>query len=170
MTERGHAAGGLIVLQLMHCGRIGSHYNKESGRGTVAPSAVRQRKMFTDAAGLVDFDIPEELSVDDIEAVLGGTARRRAAQLAGFDGIELHAASGYLPMQFLSTGTNQRADRYGGTLAGRLRFVVETLRRSSGVWGAEHVGLRICPGNPFNDVHDEKPLETTAPLLRTLAR
>jgi N-ethylmaleimide reductase len=171
VTHAVHAAGGTIVLQMMHCGRIASHHNKDAEARTVAPSVVRASgRMFTDAAGLVEFDTPEMLSLAGIQATIGEYAQcARAAQLAGFDGVELHAASGYLPMQFLSTGTNHRSDAYGGTLAHRLRFTLEVLETLSEVWGAEHVGVRICPGNPFNDLHDEDPLQTYAALLRTVA-
>ena len=129
VTEAVHAAGGCIVLQLMHCGRIASHHNKEPEARTVAPSALRAAgKMFTDQAGLVEFDVPEALTLAEVAQVIAQyAAAARAARRAGFDGIELHAASGYLPMQFLSSGTNQRRDAYGGDLAGRLRFVIETL-------------------------------------------
>jgi N-ethylmaleimide reductase len=170
VTEAVHAAGGCIVLQLMHCGRIGSHYNKDPDARTVAPSAVRAAgKMFTDAAGLVEFDMPEALTLREIQGVIGEyAAAARAAQRAGFDGVELHGASGYLPMQFLSTGTNRRTDGYGGTVSARLRFVIETLEALCGVFGAGRVGLRICPGNPFNDLHDARPLETYAALLQQL--
>ncbi len=171
VTDAVHAAGGTIVLQMMHCGRIASAHNKEAGARTVAPSAVRASgRIFTDAVGLVEFDMPEELSLAGIEATIGEYAQSaRAAQLAGFDGVELHAASGYLPMQFLSTGTNRRRDAYGGSLGKRLRFTVELLESLSEVWGAECVGLRICPGNPFNDLHDEQPLQTYQALLRAVA-
>jgi N-ethylmaleimide reductase len=167
VTEAVHAAGGTIVLQMMHVGRIASRLNKGPDASTVAPSAVRASgRMFTDAAGLVEFDTPVELSLAGIQATIGEYAQSaRAAQLAGFDGVELHAASGYLPMQFLSTGTNLRSDAYGGTLAKRLRFVIEVLETLGEVWGADRVGLRICPGNPFNDVSDADPLGTYAALL-----
>jgi N-ethylmaleimide reductase len=171
VTSAVHAAGGCIVLQLMHCGRIASHYNKDAQARTVAPSALRAAgKIFTDAAGLVDFDLPEALTLSEIPTVIGEYAQAaRAAQQAGFDGVELHAASGYLPMQFLSTGTNLRRDAYGGGLTGRLRFVTECLEALSAVRGAGRVGLRICPGNPFNDLTDAQPLETHAQLLRHVA-
>jgi N-ethylmaleimide reductase len=170
VTAAVHAAGGLIVLQLMHCGRIGSHYNKEPGARTVAPSGVRARgRIFTDAAGLVDFDEPEALASTEVPAVIAEFAdAARAAQRAGFDGVELHAASGYLPMQFLSSGTNRRSDAYGRDLHGRLRFVIETLEALSAVYGAGRVGLRICPGNPFNDLHDADPIGTYRALLESL--
>ena len=171
VTAAVHAAGGCIVLQLMHCGRIASHYNKDAGARTVAPSAIRARgMMFTDAAGLVDFDPPEALTPAEVVAVIAEYQHAaRAAQLAGFDGVELHGASGYLPMQFLSTGTNQRSDAYGGSLTARLRFTVETLEALCDVWGADRVGLRICPGNPFNDIEDANPAETYRALLAAVS-
>ena len=171
VTNSVHAAGGRIVLQLMHCGRIASHHNKAADARTVAPSALRAAgKMFTDAAGLVEFDMPEALTPGGIADVIGEYAHAaRQAQRAGFDGVELHAASGYLPMQFLSTGTNLRADHYGGSLQGRLRFVTEALEALIGMFGAGRVGLRICPGNPFNDLNDERPAETYAALMRQVA-
>jgi N-ethylmaleimide reductase len=171
ITQAVHAQGGTIVLQLMHCGRIASRHNKDPQARTVAPSALRaQGRMFTDAAGLVEFDTPEELASAEVPLVIEEYAQAaHAARRAGFDGVELHAASGYLPMQFLSSGTNQRSDAYGGTLSARLRFVIDTLEALSAVWGAERIGLRICPGNPFNDLHDEDPLTTYRALLQALS-
>ena len=171
VTQAVHAHGGCIVLQLMHCGRIGSHHNKAPGARTVAPSALRAAgRMFTDTAGLVEFDLPEALTLPEVQAVLDEYAHAaRQAQRAGFDGVELHAASGYLPMQFLSSGTNLRHDGYGGALRARLRFVIECLEALLAVMGEGRVGLRICPGNPFNDIHDERPQETYAGLLRSVA-
>ncbi len=172
VTGAVHRGGGCIVLQLMHCGRIGSHHNKAPGARTLAPSALRAAgRIFTDDAGLVEFDTPEELTLPEVQAVIAEyAAAARHAQRAGFDGVELHAASGYLPMQFLSTGTNHRQDAYGVTLAGRLRFVIECLESLTAVFGSDRVGLRICPGNPFNDMHDERPPETYAALLHSLNR
>lgn len=166
-----HASGGRIVLQLMHVGRIASRYNKREGARTVAPSAVRaQTKMFTDAAGLVDVDMPEPLSVRDIAAVVDEYAQAaRNARQAGFDGVELHATSGYLPMQFLAANSNQRTDAYGGDAAKRARFVIETLEAMSAAIGASRVGLRIGIGNPFNDVVDDDPLATYTALLGGIA-
>ena len=171
VTAAVHAAGGCIVAQLMHCGRIGSHYNKEPGARTVAPSALRAAgRIFTDQAGLVEHDEPQALTLAEIPAVIEAyAAAARAARDAGFDGVELHAASGYLPMQFLSSGTNLRRDAYGGSLSRRLRFALEVLEALVAACGEGRVGLRICPGNPFNDIHDAAPLETYTQLLRALA-
>ena len=164
-------AGSNMVLQLMHCGRIASHHNKEPEARTVAPSAIQAKgKMYTEAAGMVDFDTPQALQTDQVREVIEEYAQGTAnAYAAGFAGVELHGTSGYLPAQFLSTGTNQRADRYGGAVNNRIRFVVETLEAMCGVGGANRVGLRICPGNPFNDLHDEAPQETFRALLQAIS-
>lgn len=170
VTDAVHAEGGKIVLQLMHCGRIASRLNKDPGAETVAPSAIRaQGQMFTDAAGMVDFDEPRALETDEIPGVVDEFRQAAVnAIAAGFDGVELHAASGYLPMQFLSSGTNRRTDRYGGPVENRIRFTVEALEAMSGAIGAGRVAIRICPGNPFNDIEDADPAETYGALLRAI--
>ncbi len=167
VTDAVHAGGGSMVAQIMHCGRVGSRLNKDSGAETVAPSAVRANgKIYTDAAGMVDFDEPRALRLDEIPGVIGEYAHAtRSALAAGFDGVELHCTSGYLPAQFLSTGTNLRTDAYGGSVANRVRFVIEALEAMIAVAGSARVGMRICPGNPFNDLHDDDPNETFATLL-----
>lgn len=171
VTDAVHREGGCIVLQLMHCGRIASHYNKDPGAETVAPSAVRAAgKMFTDAAGLVDFDVPRALATEEIPAVIDEYRQAtRLALEAGFDGVELHCASGYLPEQFLASGSNRRTDRYGGSAANRARFVVEALAAMSEVAGPERVALRLRPGNDFNDIRDDDPVETYGTLLEAVS-
>ena len=170
VAEAVHAKGGKIVMQLMHCGRIASHHNKPEGARTLAPSAVQAKgEMYTDAAGMQPHDTPEEMSADDIARTIAdyiGAAKN--AIEAGCDGVELHCTSGYLPAQFLSTGPNQRTDEYGGSLENRLRFVREILEGMCAAIGAGRVGLRICPGNSFNDLHDENPEETFRALLEAV--
>jgi N-ethylmaleimide reductase len=167
VTDAVHAEGGRIVAQIMHCGRISSHHNKEPGTETVAPSAIRAAgQIYSDAAGMVDFDLPRALRTDEIPGVVEEYRHAtRCALEAGFDGVELHCTSGYLPAQFLSTGTNQREDAYGGSLQNRLRFPLELLAVMGEVAGFDRVGMRICPGNPFNDLHDADPAGTFAALL-----
>jgi N-ethylmaleimide reductase len=170
VTDAVHAEGGKIVLQIMHCGRIGAQANKDADAETVAPSAVQAKgQMFTDAAGMQDFDMPRALETGEIPGVIAefGTATTNALE-AGFDGVELHAASGYLPMQFLSTGTNKRTDRYGGSAENRVRAVVEMLEAMVAVAGPGRVGIRICPGVAFNDIHDDDPEETYSTLLKAI--
>ena len=162
-----HAEGGSIVAPLMHCGRVCHRDNKPAGSETVAPSAVAARgDMYTDTKGMQPFDAPRALRTDEIPGIVGEYRRATAlAREAGFDGVELHATSGYLPAQFLSTGTNRRTDAYGGSVANRIRFPVEVLEAMASVDGADRVGLRICPGNPFNDLSDDDPEATFRAFL-----
>jgi N-ethylmaleimide reductase len=170
VTDAVHGEGGKILLQIMHCGRIAAKANKAPGAETVAPSAVRAAgQMFTDTHGMVDFDMPRALATDEIPGVIAefGQATENALK-AGFDGVELHCASGYLPMQFLSSGTNKRTDRYGGSVENRIRAVVEMLEAMVAVAGPGRVGTRICPGVVFNDIHDDDPAETYSVLLKAI--
>jgi N-ethylmaleimide reductase len=171
VTGAVHAAGGRIVVQLMHCGRIGSRLNKADDAETVAPSAIRAvGRIYTDQAGMVDNDVPRELARHEIPAVIEEyCAATRAALAAGFDGVELHGTSGYLPAQFMASGSNQRTDDYGGSARNRVRFVVELLEAIGSVAGWDRTGLRLCPGNTFNDLHDADPMQTFEALLDALA-
>ena len=171
VTRAVHAEGGRIVLQLMHVGRAASRYNKPAGAATVAPSALRANtQVFTDAVGMADTEQPEALSVAGIAAVI---AEYRQAALnareAGFDGVELHCTSGYLPMQFLASGSNQRTDAYGGSAENRVRFVVETVQAMADAIGVGRVAVRFCPGNPYNDIQDDDPAATAIALCAALA-
>lgn len=170
VTDAVHAKGGKIVMQLMHCGRITSRHNKPEVSRTLAPSAIQAKgEMYTDAAGMVPFEMPEEMTLAEIKQTISdyGQATENALE-AGCDGVELHCTSGYLPAQFLSTGTNQRTDEYGGSLENRLRFVLEVLEIMIAAAGAGRVGIRICPGNPFNDLSDENPEETFRVLIKAI--
>lgn len=171
VTRKVADAGGTMIAQLMHVGRIASHLNKAPAARTLAPSSIRASgEMYTDAAGMVELDIPEVMSRDDIDATISSYALAAKMALdAGFQGIELHATSGYLPAQFLSTGSNKREDGYGGSLSGRLRFVVELIEALNSAIGADRVGLRICPANPFNDLQDEDPEATFRALLQAIS-
>jgi N-ethylmaleimide reductase len=167
VTEAVHAEGGTIVAQLMHCGRVTHADNKDADAETVAPSAITARgEMYTDTAGMQPFSPPRALRSDEIPGVIEEYRQATEhAYSAGFDGVELHCTSGYLPAQFLSTGTNQRDDKWGGSLENRVRFPIEVLKSIIGVDGADRVGFRICPGNPFNDLSDEDPKETFTAFL-----
>lgn len=165
-----HAKGGKIVMQLMHCGRVASAHNKPEGSRTLAPSAIMaEGEMYTDAAGMVPFEEPEAMTLTDIkQTVQDFREAARKAVAAGCDGVELHCTSGYLPAQFLSTGPNKRSDEYGGSLENRLRFVIEVLDAITQEVGEGRVGIRICPGNPFNDLSDENPEETFRALIKAI--
>jgi len=170
VTDAVHAEGGKIVVQLMHVGRVASHLNKDPQAETVAPSAIRAEVEMVTEQGTVDVDLPRALETAEIPGVIAEYAHAaRSALEAGFDGVELHCTSGYLPAQFLSSGSNQRTDRYGGSADNRVRFVAETIEALVATAGAGRVGFRICPGVPFNDIHDADPEETYGTLLQTLS-
>jgi len=119
---------------------------------------------------MVPYDLPRALQKDEIDIVV--ESYRRAAEFAvdaGFDGVELHSANGYLPHQFLEDGTNRRDDEYGGPPENRIRFVVEVLEALTGIWGADRVGIHISPGNPFNSMHDSDPETLYSTLVRAVS-
>ena len=169
VTDAVHGRGGLIMAQIMHVGRVAHPDNKAEGAETVAPSSIRaDTRMWIDTGGgdLAPTVEPRALETDEIPEVVAEYARATEhAYEAGFDGVQLHGTSGYLPAQFLSTGTNRRDDAYGGSAEGRCRFVLEVLDAMCGVDGADRVSLRICPANPYNDLHDEDPVATFGHLL-----
>lgn len=166
VTNAVHADGGKIVLQIMHCGRCSHADNKSLDSETVAPSAIpAEGEVFTEE-GMKPFSLPREIRSDEIPQIIEEyRVATENAFAAGFDGVELHGASGYLPAQFLSPGSNQRSDNYGGSVENRVRFSLEVLEAMASVKGADRVGMRICPGFPFNDVKDPNPQESTEALL-----
>ena len=172
VTDAVHARGGSIVLQIMHSGRIGSHHIKPRGVRSVSASAIQaQGQIWTDAAGMQDFDVPQALTTQEVrQAIAEHAAAARRAMDAGFDGVELHGTSGYLCMQFMSSGVNRRGDEYGGNAANRARFAAECLAAMGDAIGAERVGLRLNPGNTYNDTSDENSAATHAELMRQAAR
>jgi len=164
------AAGGRIVMQLMHCGRAGVKANKDPDAETIAPSAIPCPDMIPGPDGMPqETDVPRALETGEIASVISGFATAAFnARRAGLDGVELHCASGYLPMQFLSSNSNQRTDKYGGTVTNRVRFVAETLEALAGAIGPGRVGFRICPGVTLNGMADANPVETYSTLLRAV--
>ncbi|EJN26930.1 NADH:flavin oxidoreductase [Pseudomonas sp. GM79] len=169
VTEAVHARGGRIFMQLMHCGRISHPSLLPGGALPQAPSAIKPAGQTWTASGLQDFVTPQALTVVEIAAVIEGY--RQAARLAieaGFDGVELHAASGYLPEQFLSTSSNQRTDEYGGSVENRARFVLEVLNAMATEIGSDRVGIKLSPEMNFNDIVDANPQETYTWLVEQL--
>lgn len=166
VTDAVHAAGGRIAIQLMHVGRIAHPANKPEGARTLAPSAVAANgAMWTDTQGMQPLVVPESLTVEEIAGVVAEFAQAvRNAREAGFDGVELHSANGYLPNQFLAPNSNQRTDAYGGSPENRIRFVLETLDAMIAAWDAGHIGIRLSPAGTFNDIQDADA-EVTYPLL-----
>lgn len=158
VTSAVHAAGGPIVLQLWHVGRISHPSFQPGGQLPVAPSAVRPNTQAYTANGFQPIPTPRALETEEIEGVVERYAQgARNAIAAGFDGVEIHAANGYLIDQFLRDRTNKRTDRYGGGIANRTRFLLEVVEAVSGAIGAERTGVRISPQNPANDMADSDP-------------
>ena len=160
VTHAAHEKGGRIFLQLWHCGRT-SHPDFHGGEAPVAPSAIAPAgKTFT-YEGMKEFVAPRTLSLSDISEIVSDYAKAADnAKQAGFDGVEIHAANGYLIDQFLRDSTNHRNDEYGGPIENRARFLLEVTEAVVKVWGSERVGLRLSPLNPFNDIKDSDPQAT----------
>ena len=159
VTDGVHQAGGRIFVQLMHTGRVSHPANLPAGASVLAPSAVAAPgEMWTDAGGLQPHPVPREMSEADIaRSIAEYAAAAELAMQAGFDGVELHAANGYLIDQFLNTASNQRNDRWGGAVDNRIRFAVEVAKASIAAIGSERVGMRISPYGVFNgQVPDEE--------------
>uniref|UniRef100_A8M121 NADH:flavin oxidoreductase/NADH oxidase n=1 Tax=Salinispora arenicola (strain CNS-205) TaxID=391037 RepID=A8M121_SALAI len=165
-----HRAGGHLFIQLMHAGRISHPANTPFGRQPVAPSAVPPAHLIFTTAGPQPMPVPHAMSEEEIHATVDHFRHAAAAAMAaGADGVEIHAGNGYLLHQFLSDNVNQRTDAYGGTIAGHIRFAVEVAHAVVGEIGAERTGVRISPGNTFNDIIEGDPGPVYAALVRALA-
>lgn len=158
VTEAVHAHGGRIFLQLWHVGRI-SHPSLQPGDALpVAPSAIKPAGEAYTYEGLKPFVTPRALTTGEIPDVIAQfRAGAENARQAGFDGVEIHAANGYLIDQFLRDGTNRRTDRYGGSVENRARFLFEVVEAVNGAWEPGRVGVRLSPLGTFNDMHDSDP-------------
>jgi len=172
VTEAVHQAGGRIFLQLWHMGRI-SHPSFQPGGGLpVAPSAIAPRsgQVLTEH-GMQPYVTPRALKKEELPGIVAEyAAGAERAKTAGFDGVEIHNANGYLLDQFLRDGTNQRTDEYGGAVRNRARLTLEVTAAVTKVWGADRVGIRFSPGGVFNDMHDSDPLATFSHVLHELNR
>ncbi len=157
VTDAVHAKGGKIVIQLWHVGRI-SHPSLLNGATPVAPSAVKPAgKAFT-FEGLVDYVEPRALDASELPGIVADYVHATQCALkAGFDGVEIHSANGYLLDQFLRDGSNKRTDIYGGSIENRARLLMEVTKAVVAVAGSDKVGVRLSPVNPFNDMHDSHP-------------
>ncbi len=171
VTDRVHGAGGRIALQLWHVGRISHTDLQPGGAQPVAPSAIRaDTQTYTSRdSGMVPVSEPRALETDEIPGVVEQyRAAAQRAKDAGFDGVEIHGANGYLIDQFTRSGTNQRTDAYGGSLENRLRFPIEVAEAVAGVWGPGRVGYRVSPAADFNSMSDANPSETFGALAEKL--
>jgi N-ethylmaleimide reductase len=170
VTDAVHSAGGVIFAQLMHTGRISHPALLPDGLVTVGPSAVAATGQVYTHEGPKDFVTPVELGEAEIRQTIADfTAAARNAIATGFDGVEIHGANGYLIHQFLAPNSNRRTDAWGGDTEGRIRFAVEVVTAVAEAIGSEQVGLRVSPGNPFNDIAEDNPGEVYPALLDRLA-
>lgn len=162
VTDGVHQAGGKIFVQLMHTGRVSHPDNLPSGARILAPSAIALAgDMWTDTNGMQPHPVPLAMSeVDITESINEYAASAKLAMQAGFDGIELHAANGYLIDQFLNTAANQRQDQWGGSVENRIRFAIEVAKATVAAIGAEHVGMRISPYGVFNAMAPDAEIDT----------
>ncbi len=171
VTDAVHAKGGAIYLQIWHVGRISHPSLQPGGILPVAPSAIAPRKQrtFIESGTMVEIGEPRALELAEIPGIIADyrQATRNAMQ-AGFDGVEIHAANGYLIHQFLADNTNHRTDEYGGSIANRLRFALEVTEAVVGEIGANRTAIRLSPVSPANDIADTAPAAVFFPLVREL--
>ena len=166
VSEAVHDAGGLIFMQLWHAGRISHPALQPDGMLPVAPSAIRPAgeafiKNPRGEGALVPFVTPRALHIEEIPYIVRQHARAaRHARNAGFDGVEIHAASGYLLDQFISSSTNHRTDNYGGSIENRARLLFEVIEAACEIWGSDRVGVRLSPLGVLNDIRDDHPEAT----------
>lgn len=168
ITAAVHRAGGKIFLQLWHVGRI-SHPDFHGGELPVAPSAVAAEGTVFTPKGPQKMVVPRALEANELPGIVEQFKRgAENAKEAGFDGVEIHGANGYLLDQFTRDGTNKRTDAYGGSIKNRARFPLEVTEAVVGVWGPGRVGYRIAPNSPFNSMSDSNPVETFSYLAAEL--
>nr|WP_290224746.1 alkene reductase [Trichocoleus desertorum] len=171
ITEAVHAKGGRIFLQLWHVGRISHPSLQPDGALPVAPSAIAPAGEAATYEGMKPFVTPRALESHEIPGIV--EQYRQGAQNAleaGFDGVEIHAANGYLIDQFLRDGTNHRTDEYGGSIENRARFLLEVTEAVVSVWGGDRVGVRLAPSGSFNDMSDSDPVATFSYVAEALNR
>ncbi|GAB2879205.1 alkene reductase [Uliginosibacterium flavum] len=170
VTRAVHAAGGRIFLQLWHVGRI-SDPEFLNGELPVAPSAIAAKGHVSLLRPMRDYVVPRALETAEIPVIIA--AYRKAAEnakLAGFDGVEIHGANGYLPDQFLQDSTNKRTDNYGGSIENRARFLLEATDAAISVWGAGRVGVHLAPRGDSHSMGDSDPLATFGYVARELGK
>ncbi|MEW5904601.1 MAG: alkene reductase [Pseudomonadota bacterium] len=156
-----HAKGGKTYVQLMHTGRVSHAANMPAGSKILAPSAIAMSgEVWTDSQGMQPYPVPAAMTEEEIIATIAEYAQAAKNAIdAGFDGVELHAANGYLIDQFLNTASNQRDDRWGGSVENRIRFAVEIAKASAAAIGAERIGMRISPYGVFNDMRSDAKMD-----------
>ena len=170
VTAEVHKKGGKIFLQLWHVGRISDPIYL-NGKSPLAPSAIKPAGNASLVRPVKEFETPKEMTLSEISQTIEAFRKgAENAKKAGFDGVEIHGANGYLVDQFLQTGTNKRTDNYGGTLENRLRFALEVTDAVLSVWDRGRVGFHISPRCDTHDMTDENPIETFSHLLKELGK
>ena len=170
VTESVHQAGGRMVLQLWHVGRISDPLYLD-GKQPVAPSAIAARGDVSLVRPKKAFEVPRALERDEIPAIVAAYEKgAQNAQKAGFDGVEVHGANGYLLDQFLQSSTNQRTDDYGGSLQNRARLLLDVTDAAISVWGAARVGVHLAPRCDAHDMGDSDPSATFNHVAKELGR
>ena len=172
VTEAAHGAGGRIFLQLWHVGRISHPSLQPNGALPVAPSAIAPAGQAWTLDGMKPYVTPRALETAELPGIVAQYREGAAnAKAAGFDGVEVHAAHGFLLDQFLRDSTNKRSDAYGGSAENRARLLVEVMEAVAGEWGAERVGVHLSPTNlAFNDISDSDPAATFSTVVRAVDR
>jgi N-ethylmaleimide reductase len=171
VTDAVHAANGRIFVQLWHVGRISHTSLQAGGAAPVAPSAILAKTKTFIETGFVDVSMPRALEVDEIPGIIADYVQAAANALkADFDGIEVHAANGYLIDQFLKDGSNQRTDRYGGSIQNRARFGLEVIDAVMTAYPKARVGIRLSPVSPANDALDSNPDKLFGYFVSELSR
>ena len=169
VTAAVHEHDGHIFCQLWHVGRISHPKLQPEDKLPIAPSAIKPQGEAMTLEGPRPFETPQALTIEGINDILSDYAYAAQCALdAGFDGVEIHAANGYLIDQFLRDGSNQREDNYGGSFENRSRLLLEVIERVSKVWGSNRVGVRISPLQPFNDMKDSAPEALFTYLVKQL--
>ncbi len=168
VTEAVHKAGGKIFLQLWHSGRV-AHPALLNGELPVAPSGLAGKGQLHTPIGKIELETPRALETEEIPQIVEQFREgAKNAMLAGFDGVELHGAFGYLIDQFLQDGSNQRTDQYGGALPNRARFLLEVVAAVTQVWGGNRVGIKLSPSNTFYGMYDSDPVATFSYIMEAL--
>ena len=170
ITAAVHAAGGRMLLQLWHVGRVSDPVYLD-GRQPVGPSAVRPSGHVSLVRPEKDYDVPRALDRDELPGVVAAYRKgAENAKAAGFDGVEIHGANGYLLDQFLQTGSNRRTDDYGGSVQNRARLMLEVTDACTGVWGPGRVGMHLAPNGNTQGIHDDDPSATWGYVATELGR
>ncbi len=170
VTDAVHKAGGRIILQLWHVGRVSHSAYQPNGQAPVAPSAIARSGLCRLPDGSkVPYPVPRALETSEIPGIIDQyRAAAQSARDAGFDGVQLHGANSYLPEEFLRDSSNKRTDRYGGSLENRARFMLEAAEAIIGVWGKDRVGVRLSPSGWSGDFTESSPQETYSYVVREL--